>query len=148
MTAGEAPKSRTPEVVAEDDGAGVLVVVAVGSSGCPEAPAGVLEHRIDPDRKLPRLRKNLTFLLPDGWTGDVVDLSASGMRIQSLVLLPPMTELEGKLVLPDGRAIPVKADVVWSNPPDHRNFVPAETGLELIDVSSEYLAALADLFAE
>jgi hypothetical protein len=103
---------------------------------------------IDPERKLPRIRKQLTFLLPDGWKGEVVDLSAVGMRIQSLVLLPPQTVVEGELVLPDGERLALKGEVVWSNPPDHRNYLPAELGLELVDVPDAYLSALARLFAE
>ncbi len=78
----------------------------------------------------------------------MVDLSAVGMRIQSLVLLPPQTVVEGELVLSDGATLPLRGEVVWSTPPDHVNYVPAELGLELIDVSDAYLNALARLFAE
>ncbi len=77
-----------------------------------------------------------------------MDLSAVGMRIQSLVLLPPQTLVEGELQLEDGKTIALKGEVVWSAPPDHRNYVPAEIGLELMDVPQAYLDALASLFAE
>jgi hypothetical protein len=87
-------------------------------------------------------------LLPDGWKGEVVDLSAAGMRIQSVAVLEPRTEVEGKLVLDDGTIIPLKGVVVWSTPPDHRAFVLAEVGLELQAVPEQYLAALTRLFAE
>ena len=97
---------------------------------------------------MPRLVTGLTFVLPDGWRGDVVDLSAAGIRVRSLVTLPPLTIVEGTLVLPDGTPVPLRAEVVWSTPPDHALAVPAEMGLELIDAPPEYLAGLAALFAE
>lgn len=103
---------------------------------------------IDSVRKLPRLVAGLTFVMPDGWHGDVVDLSAAGMRVQSLVSLEPPTVIEGVLVMPGDRRIPLRAEVVWSTPPDHTSFVPAEMGLELLDAPAEYLVALAQLFAQ
>ena len=90
----------------------------------------------------------MTFLLPDGWKGEVIDLSAAGMRIQSVAVLEPKTEVEGTLVLDDGVRIPLKGVVIWSTPPDHRAYVLAEIGLELQAVPESYLAALATLFAE
>lgn len=103
---------------------------------------------MDAIRKLPRLQKSLVLLLPDGWKGDVVDLSAVGMRVQSLLVLPEGAELEGVLLLPGGEQLPVKGEVVWTLAPDHVNRVPAEMGLELLDVSEAYLKALAGLFAD
>lgn len=86
--------------------------------------------------------------MPDGWRGEVIDLSAVGMRVRSLVLLAPMTVVDGALLLEDGCRIPLQAEVVWSRPPDHTTYVPAEMGLELLAPSEMYLRALAELFAE
>lgn len=99
------------------------------------------------DRKVPRLKKQLEFLLPDGWKGEVVDLSLTGMRLQSVVELHRLKQIEGELVLPDERRIPLRGRVVWSTPPDHRAFIPAELGLELLEVPDEYAAAVAEMFA-
>jgi hypothetical protein len=103
---------------------------------------------MDPVRQVPRLQQNLTLELPDGWKGDVVDLSAIGMRVQSVLLLPVDTELEGTLVLPDGERLVLKAIVVWATAPDHVAYVPAEMGLELRDIPERYLQAVAHLFAD
>src|SRR4051794_30895564 len=92
------------------------------------------------DRQVPRVKKQLEFLLPDGWKGDVVDLSLTGMRIQSVVALHQLTEVEGELVLPNQRKVALRGRVVWSTPADHRAFVPAESGIELFDVPEEYAA--------
>lgn len=100
------------------------------------------------DRKVPRLKRHLEVLLPDGWKGDVVDLSLTGMRIQSVIELHRLTVLEGELVLPNDRKIRIRGRVIWSTPPDHRAFIPAELGLELLEVPEEYVSAVAELFAK
>ncbi|MHB8872929.1 MAG: PilZ domain-containing protein [Myxococcaceae bacterium] len=86
--------------------------------------------------------------MPDGWKGEVVDLSATGLRIQCLALLTPQSVIEGTLVIDEKTSIRLKGVVVWTSPPDHRGFVPAEFGLELTEVPEVYLRALARLFAE
>ncbi len=101
-----------------------------------------------PERRFSRLRKSLTFLLPDGWRGEVVDLSATGLRIQSIVVLEKNAVIEGSLVLLDGRQLKLKGKVVWIRPPDHLASVPAEIGLELVDIPEEYLGELSNLFAD
>ncbi len=106
------------------------------------------EAEIEPERKFPRLKRSLTFLLPDGWRGEVIDLSAVGLRIRSIAILTPRANLEGKLLLDDGTAIPLKVSVVWTTPPDHARNVLSEIGLKLLDGPDAYRAALADLFAE
>jgi hypothetical protein len=94
------------------------------------------------------LRASLAFLLPDGWRGEVVDLSATGLRIQCLALLTPQAIIEGTLVVDAKTSVKLRGVVVWTSPPDHRGFVPAEFGLELLEVPQAYLDALAGLFAE
>ena len=111
-------------------------------------PGSGFNRPIDPDRTVPRLRTSLPFLLPDGWRGEVVDLSATGLRIQCLALLSPQSTIEGTLVIDDEHRIRLKGVVVWTSPPDHQGFVPAEFGLELVEVPEEYLEALARLFAD
>ena len=77
-----------------------------------------------------------------------MDLSATGLRIQCLALLTPQAVIEGTLVIDEQTSIKLKGVVVWTSPPDHQGFVPAEFGLELLDVSEAYLNALAGLFAD
>lgn len=77
-----------------------------------------------------------------------MDLSATGLRIQCLALLTPQSIIEGTLVIDPGTSIRLKGVVVWTSPPDHRGFVPAEFGFELTEVPETYLKALATLFAE
>jgi hypothetical protein len=70
------------------------------------------------------------------------------MRIQCLVLLERGAPVEGSLEMPDGSTVPVKGVVVWTQPPDHPGFVPAEMGIELSNITEEYLRAVASLFAD
>ncbi len=86
--------------------------------------------------------------MPDGWRGEVVDVSATGMRVRSVVVLAPNSELEGALVLEDGRQIPVAAVVVWTAPAELAGAGLSEFGLELVRPSEQYLAAIAQLFAD
>jgi hypothetical protein len=102
---------------------------------------------MDFERKVPRLRASLSFLLPDGWKGEVVDLSATGIRMRSLAVLERETEVAGTLVLPDGRKIALTGMVVWTSPPNYAAYMPAEIGLQLTNVPADYLEAVADLFA-
>jgi hypothetical protein len=100
-----------------------------------------------PERVVPRLRRSLTFLLPDGWSSEVVDLSATGLRLRCLAVLLQGTEVDGKLVLPDGNELKLKATVVWTSPPDLSIHMLGEIGLQLIEPPPEYHRALAELFA-
>ena len=103
---------------------------------------------LDFERTFPRHKRALAFLLPDGWRGEVVDLSLVGLKIRSVAVLPSSEHIDGELVLEDGRKIALKCQVVWSTPPDPGGLMFAEAGLELIDVPDEYRRALADIFAE
>ena len=106
------------------------------------------DWRIDAERQLPRLKQSLKILLPDGWTGEVVDLSASGLKMRSLVLLPVNTELEATLVLPGDKRIALTGRIVWANPPQYEGRAPGEYGMELDHIPQSYFDALADLFAK
>jgi hypothetical protein len=96
---------------------------------------------------LPRLRKDLTLQLPDGWLGDVVDVSATGMRVRSGVMLPIGSEFRGTLQWPDHAPFQVGARVVWVKPRE-AGLIPLEMGLEMVEPTPEYLEALAELFSE
>lgn len=78
----------------------------------------------------------------------MVDISAAGLRVRSVVLVEEKTELEGTLILEGGERIHLRGKVVWASPPDHRGFLPAEFGLVLKTVPEAYLRALARLFAD
>lgn len=94
------------------------------------------------------MRRALTLLLPDGWKGQVVDLSATGMRVRTLAVIPRNTELEGKLILPTGDVVDLRGTVVWSRPPDHARNIPAEFGMQLREVPESYFSALVGFFAD
>jgi hypothetical protein len=89
----------------------------------------------------------LKLLLPDGWTGEVVDVSAIGLRVRSLAVLEVNHELDATLILPDERRLPVRGAVAWVDPPLIEG-TPGEFGLVLSNVSDDYLEALAGFFAE
>jgi len=88
------------------------------------------------------------MLLPDGWRGEIIDLSAIGVRVRSVAVIPRNTDVEGTVILPDGERIPLRGRVVWSTPPDHLRDVPSEFGIELTDVSERYLSTLVRFFAD
>ena len=76
-----------------------------------------------------------------------MDLSATGLRVQSIAVLNVDTQLEGELEMEEDRRVKLKCEVIWANPPDHAGFVPAEMGLALIDPPAEYIELLVKLFA-
>ncbi|HYX93034.1 MAG TPA: PilZ domain-containing protein [Myxococcaceae bacterium] len=94
------------------------------------------------------MTRSLTLLLPDGWRGEIVNLSATGLRVRTLAVVPRSTDLDAAIVLPDGEQIAVRGKVVWSTPPDHLRNVAAEFGLELVDVSEKYFSMLVRFFAD
>lgn len=78
----------------------------------------------------------------------MVDLSATGMRVRSLVVFDIEASVETTLVLPDNRRIPLRGQVVWRNLPAFELGTPGEFGMELTEPPAEYLSALAGLFAD
>lgn len=97
---------------------------------------------------VPRLKASLTFHLPDGWRGEVLDLSATGLRIRSVAVIQPGLEFDGTLVLQDGKTITLPVRAVWSRPPDLAGYLPGEVGFELLEVPEAYHTAVAKLFAD
>ena len=77
----------------------------------------------------------------------MVNISATGMCIRSMLSLSPQSLVEGTLSFGNGRVVSLKAIVKWSTPRDYERAKPAEMGLELLEIPEEYLAGLAELFA-
>ena len=102
----------------------------------------------DIGRRVPRLKKSLPFELPDGWAGEVVDLSAVGLKVQSVALLAEGAVVTGTLVLPGGSRLVLSGRVIWCKAPDHARHALAEIGIELVDPPELYLRSLAELFAD
>jgi len=86
-------------------------------------------------------------MLPDGWKADVLDISATGMRVRTLAVLPTGLELETRLRLEDGSMMPLRAVVVWAASPEEAGPGQHEFGLELVNPSQDFLEVLAHLFA-
>lgn len=107
-----------------------------------------MKQQFAPIRSLPRLTRHLTLSVHDGWKGEVVDLSAVGMRIRTVLELPKDSEVEAALLLGENISIPIRARVVWVKAADHLAQVPAEIGLELIEISDAYSHLVAELFAD
>lgn len=101
---------------------------------------------IEPKRIAPRLRTTLTVRLPDGWQGEVVDLSAAGMRVRTMAVIPLETVIDVKIEH-GGRLVPARMTVVWAEPPSFDVGELGEIGLELAEVSDTYLQLAAELFA-
>lgn len=99
-----------------------------------------------PKRQVPRLIATLPIRLPDGWRGEVLNLSATGLRVRTMALLAVDSVLDA-VVDPEGRAIGVSATVVWAEPPNFKLGVLGEIGLQLEEPSQAYLELIADLFA-
>lgn len=78
----------------------------------------------------------------------MLDLSATGLRIQSVAVLARDMVIDGALDLGDGRRIALRGKVVWTTPPDHANYVLAQTGIEFTDVPTQYLETIGSLFAD
>lgn len=92
--------------------------------------------------------RSLKLLLPDGWAGEVLDLSATGMRVRSLALFDIDAQVDATLVMPDERRLRVSGRVAWRTAPVFELGTPGEFGLALMDPPAEYVAALATLFAD
>jgi hypothetical protein len=99
------------------------------------------------ERQTPRVKISMTFVLPDGWRAEVVDASATGLKVRSVAVLPKESEFEGELVYEDQR-IPLWVVVVWVEPADLELGLPAQMGLQLRQVPEAYLELLARIFAD
>jgi hypothetical protein len=100
-----------------------------------------------PARTLPRLRHSLKVVVHDGWRGEVLDLSALGLRVRCVLEMPVGALFEGELLLEDGRTLPLRGEVVWSVAPDHVAGLPGELGVRLNEVPEAYTRLLSSLFA-
>jgi hypothetical protein len=105
------------------------------------------EAQIAPKRQVPRVPTTLTIRLPDGWRGEVLDLSANGLRVRTMAVLQAESTIDAAIER-EGKLIPVKATVIWAEPPNFDLGQLGEMGLQLNDVSEDYLQLVTDLFAE
>ncbi len=101
---------------------------------------------IEPKRQVPRLKTTLGARLPDGWRGEVVDLSVTGMRIRTMAVIPLETSIEVGLEH-EGRLVLVRGTIVWAEPPNFDLGVLGELGLSLGEVTEEFLGLVTELFA-
>jgi hypothetical protein len=98
-------------------------------------------------RQVPRLPTTLTIRLPDGWRGEVLDLSANGLRVRTMAMFEIESIVDAVLEY-NATKIPIKATVIWMEAPKFDLGILGEMGLELMQVSPEYLQLVADLFAD
>jgi hypothetical protein len=98
-------------------------------------------------RLVPRLPTALPVRLPDGWKGEVLNLSAHGVCIRTMALLQVESVLDA-VIEHGGGEIAVRGTVVWADPPNFDLGDLGEIGLQLIDPSEEYLQLAAKLFAD
>lgn len=96
---------------------------------------------------MPRLRHPLEISLPDGWAGEVLDLSIAGLRVRSVARVQEGAELQVTLSGPRGEKVPLSVEVKWVNPPQIEGGL-VEFGLSLLAVPQPYHQLLADLFAD
>ncbi|MFN0063080.1 MAG: PilZ domain-containing protein [Myxococcaceae bacterium] len=101
----------------------------------------------EPPRHIPRVRRTLSVWTREGVEGEVVDLSAVGLRVQAIAELAPTGRFEGELLLEDGRRVAVSGIVAWRSPADIPGFTAGEIGVELVEPTEEYLRVVASLFA-
>jgi hypothetical protein len=99
------------------------------------------------ERGVPRMPVRLEVLLPDGWKGEVLDASVTGMRVRSLLVVKVGETLDVTLQLEDGATLPMKGDVAWADVPDFAVNGSAEFGLAFSEVPQHYLTLLSTLFA-
>ncbi len=96
---------------------------------------------------MPRVFTPVELVLEDGWRAEASDVSATGMRITTLAVLQPGIELSLELPLEGDRSIPLRARVVWAEPPEPARQKLGSAGLDLISPPAEYLTWVAGVFA-
>ncbi len=99
------------------------------------------------ERQVPRIPKQLTIFLVGGSNGELVDLSVTGLRLQTRAALLANTELQGTLILDDGEPVQLAGRVAWVRPLEHGED-GAEVGVELRDCPDSYRRAVTRYFAE
>jgi hypothetical protein len=107
-----------------------------------------MSKKVINNRHFPRLARTLKLETSDGIELAVVDISVSGLRVQSAVPIELGQAIKGKLATPDGEEINVQGRVVWATPEAFRGHSPLELGIEITKVTRAYLQALAELFAD
>ena len=69
------------------------------------------------------------------------------MRVRTVALFAVDSIVEAAIEF-EGRRIPVRASVIWVEPPNFDIGSLGEIGLQLADVSEDYLRLAAELFAD
>ncbi len=100
------------------------------------------------ERLVPRVCKQLTIFLVGGSNGELVDLSLTGLRLQTRAPLSAGHELEGTLILDDGQPVELRGRVAWVKPVDLAPEGGSEAGIELRECPERYREAVTRYFAE
>ena len=101
-------------------------------------------RRMDPQRKAPRQARRLRFQADDAFAGDVLDLSAVGLRVQvkpNRAVKPGDKLLSGTLTLENGSTIRIKVRVARSE----KQGELVELGLEIAEADKSFYDALPKL---
>jgi len=69
------------------------------------------------------------------------------MRVRTMAVFQPEAQIDASIER-GGRKVTIKAVVIWMDPPNFDLGQLGEMGLQLSDVSEEYLRLVSDLFAE
>ena len=95
--------------------------------------------RVDPQRKAPRWARHLKFEADDAFKGEVLDLSAVGMRLIVTKAMPLVSDklLSGTLTFEDGSHVRIKVRV--------RRAEADEVGLEIAEADKTFFEALPKL---
>jgi hypothetical protein len=97
---------------------------------------------MDPQRRSPRWNRKLTFQADDGFKGEVLDLSAVGMKVSCKKKAPDVGEkLSGTLTFENGAHVRIKVTVVRSK----RVGGESEVGLEISEADKSFYDALPKL---
>lgn len=98
---------------------------------------------MDPQRKAPRWTRRLVFTADDGFSGDVLDLSAVGMRMRvkgGTESVSPR-QLPGTLRFEDGSSVRIKVRIARAEVIGEFE----ELGLEITEADKSFFDALPEL---
>lgn len=88
------------------------------------------------------------MILSDGWRGELVDASITGLRVRSLLVLGVGDPIEVTLVLGENERVDLRGRVAWVKPADFGAASAGDFGVALADAPPAYLALVRELFAD